>query len=467
MHRRIGFDSLFLGVLLFAGILLFHSVDPAQATSPHDASPGKQSGASPSIQPSSSAMMRTGESQEREKVKSYSLTVEQREKAIAYSKANYRLYFIGVAYSLALLYFLMRLQWPVRFARWAEGNGKRRRFLQLLIFSPLFILTMQVMSLPVDYYSEHLRKIYGLSVQSFGSWAWDWLKGLLIGVIIGTVLIWILYGVIRRSPTRWWFYFWLGTLPIVVFLLFLQPVVIEPLFFKFTPLKQSQPRLTEQLSEIVERAGLHIPESRMFLMDASAKTKALNAYVAGVGVTKRVVVWDTTVNKMNTDEVAFVFGHEAGHYVLYHIPKIIGSLWLLALILFYLGYRGVNWAIPRWQPWSGVARISEWGSLTPLLFFLTMLSFVSDPMTNGISRHYEHQADVYGLEVTHGIIADAPQNAARAFQILGEVDLADPEPAPFIKVWLYSHPPVAERVDFALRYNPWGEGRSPEFVKVK
>jgi STE24 endopeptidase len=466
MRRNLGFISVLVAFCLSFAVFSIHRMSWAQSTAPaKDASVGQAT--TPTGQISKPEAIRANAGHEREKVEAYTLTAEQREKAIAYSKARYRLYFISVVYSLALLYFLMRLQWPVKFGRWAEGPGQRRRFLQLLIFAPLFVATLQVMSLPVNYYGEHLRKLYGLSVQSFGSWAWDWLKGLCVGVIISTLLIWILYGVIRRSPKWWWLYFWLGTLPIIVFLIFLQPVVIEPLFFKFTPLQQTQPKLTAELTEIVQRAGLNISQSRMFLMDASTKTKELNAYVTGIGATKRLVVWDTTIAKMNPEEVTFVFGHEAGHYVLYHIPKMIVEMWLVALVLFYLGYRLVNWAIPRWQVWSGVGGISAWGSLTIILFFMTFLSFLASPLENGISRHYEHQADIYGLEVTHGIVPDAPQNAARAFQILGEVDLADPDPNPLIKVWLYSHPPVNERVDFALRYNPWGEGRSPEFVKGK
>ncbi len=418
-------------------------------------------------EPKVSAGPSSGQGEAKAKVESYQLTPEQRARAVAYSKANYRLYFIDAAYGLALLYFLMRLRWPVKFARWAQGNGQRRRFLQAIIFVPLFLVTYQIMSLPVDYYGQHLQKTFGISVQSFSSWLGDWLKGLIVALIIGTLLIWVLYGVIRRSPRRWWFYFWLATIPGVLFILFLQPYVIEPLFFKFTPLKEGQPVITQRLGEVVQRAGLNIPESRMYEMNASSKLKALNAYVSGLGASKRVVVWDTTIQKMTPDEIAFVFGHEAGHYVLYHVVKIVSLFLLVLLILIYIGYLCMNWAIPKWQAWSGVSDLKEWGSLTILLFFLTILTFIASPVFNGISRHYEHQADIYGLEVTHGLIADSSQNAARAFQILGEVDLSDPSPSEFIKVWLYSHPPIAERVAFALSYDPWGEGRPPEFVKVQ
>lgn len=465
MNRKL---PVVLFLVLGIGLWFSMSMIRIDANQPAAPSAGVSTGqAPPSAADASSglAAIQADSKKEHKKIEGYSLTAEQREKAVAYSKANYRLYFIGVAYSLALLYFLMRLQWPVRFARWASGDGKRRRFLQVIIFAPLFLVTLQVMSLPVDYYGEHLQKLYGLSVQSLGSWILDWFKSLGIGVVIGTLLIWILYGTVRRSPRRWWFYFWLATIPILIFLLFLQPYVIEPLFFKFTPLKTTQPEITRKLQEVVNKAGLNIPEARMYEMNASSKVKSLNAYVSGLGASKRVVVWDNTIQKMTPDQIAFVFGHEAGHYVLQHIPKIISFLLAVLFVLFYLGYRLVNWAIPRWQVWSGVGDLKEWGSLAIFLFFLTLLMFVADPLTNGISRHFEHQADIYGLEVTHTLIADAPQNAALAFQILGEVDLADPTPSEFIKVWLYNHPPLGERVDFALHYNPWSQGKSPEFIR--
>lgn len=450
LRRSLLLFSLCLVTILSIGILSYSqnsTGSSAPAKIPTTPSPGEAKPATP--------------------IQGYSLHAEQREKAIAYSKANYRLYFIGVAYTLALLYFLMRLQWPVKFAQWAKGSGNRNHFLQALIFVPLFLITMQVMSFPVDYYGQHLEKVFGISVQSFGSWLWDWAKGLMVGLVLGTIILSLLYLVIRRSPKRWWFYFWLGTIPFIIFLLFLQPYVLEPLFNKFTPLKTNQPQLTQKLESVVVRAGMNIPESRMFEMDASTKVKALNAYVSGIGASKRVVVWDTTIRKMTTDQIAFVFGHEAGHYVLRHIPKMLTLALVVMLLLFYLGYRLVSWAVPRWQSWTAVSSLSEWGSLTLLLFFMTILMTIANPVMNGISRYYEHEADIYGLEVTHGLIPDAPQNAARAFQILGEVDLADPTPNEFIKIWLYNHPPLAERVTFALQYNPWAEGRSPEYLTGK
>src|SRR5262249_3490491 len=158
-----------------------------------------------------------------------------------------------------------------------------RAFVQSILFSPPLLLTMAVLSLPLDIYGEVVEKRYGISVQSWGSWTWDWIKGQLVSCVIGTILIWLLYLVIRSSPRRWWLYFWLMSLPIGAFLVFVQPLIIDPMFHKFEPLQQKDPALVANLEEMVQRAGQNIPPERMFWMGAGEKTISLNAYVAGMG----------------------------------------------------------------------------------------------------------------------------------------------------------------------------------------
>jgi Zn-dependent protease with chaperone function len=178
-----------------------------------------------------------------------------------------------------------------------------------------------------------------------------------------------------------------------------------------------------------------------------------------------VVVWDTTINKMTTPQTLFVVGHEMGHYVLGHIPKGIafGAILIIVVLLF------VHLALARTLSRKGrewlVRGMDDWASLPALLLFVYLFFFLAEPVFNSFSRYHEHQADVYGLEVTHGIIPNSSENAAEAFQILGEVDLADPDPGTFIKIWLYNHPPLAERLTFAHEYDPWSSGQAPMFVR--
>jgi Zn-dependent protease with chaperone function len=411
------------------------------------------------IQPGSAAVPTA----EKPELKTYTLPPEKYELAVAYSRARYRLHFLGVLYGLAILLGILTLRVAPRFRSMAEA-ASGRRFVQVVIFAPLLFLTFDVLDLPLDIYRQYLALHYDQSVQSWGSWIWDWTKGELIGLLIGTFLIWILYGVIRRSPRRWWFYFWLAAVPILIFIVFLAPYVIDPLFFKFEPLQAKQPALVQEIGKVMARAGLSIPRERMFEMNASEKYKSVNAYVTGIGASKRVVVWDTTIQKTTVPQTLFVFGHEMGHYVLLHIPRTIAVLAVLLLVLLYLGYRGMHWALRRWGERWTIRRVDDWASLPVFLLFFSLFGFLAEPIISTYSRWQEHQADIYGLEVTHGIVPESNRVAAGAFQILGEINLSDPNPNAFVKFWLYDHPPLAERLVFAREYDPWSEGRPARYV---
>lgn len=390
-------------------------------------------------------------SEQPKQVKTYTLPPEKLARAIAYSQAKNWLHFIAFAYGAVVL--VAALAWKVapRLRDWAQ-TASRRRIVQAYIFVPLLLLTLDVGNLPISLYDQHLSLEYGQSIQGWGSWFWDWTKGELVEFVLAGMLAWILYGIIRRSARRWWFYFWLATIPIVVFLQFLAPVVFTPLFYKFEPLAAKQPALVAEIEKVTARGGLAIPRDHMFEMKASEKLSSVNAYVAGVGASKRVVVWDTTFQKMTTPQILFVFGHEMAHYVLGHVPLLIVGQCLLLLVFLYAGFHAMDWMIVRAGKRWNIPRVDDWGSLPLLLLVITVVSFLMEPALNSFSRVLEHNADVYGLEVIHGIVPDAPQAAAQAFQILGELDLSDPNPSLFIKFWLYDHPALSERIRFAVDY---------------
>ncbi|HVB99814.1 MAG TPA: M48 family metallopeptidase [Candidatus Dormibacteraeota bacterium] len=398
-----------------------------------------------------------------EPIRGYTLPPDKYREAVAYSNAQNWLYFAGFAYGLGMLLLVLAWRLAPRYRDWAE-RSTRHRLGQAAIFVPLIFFTLALLDIPIDVAGEWIELRFHLSIEPWGAWFWDWTKAELLTCLLGIVLVWILYGAIRRSPRRWWLYFWLALLPILCFLIFLSPYVIEPLFFRYQPLAKSDPALVAELEKVSAHAGVPIPPTRMFLMRASSKTTALNAYVSGFGASKRVVVWDTTIAKMTTPEIAFVFGHEMGHYVLHHIFQgmLIGALGLL--VLFRLGYLALGWTLRRWGARWSIRAVDDWASLPVLWLWLSIFIFLASPMNNAVSRHFEHQADTFGLEVVHGVIPDSSQVAARAFQILGEQDLSNPRPNPFIVFWLYSHPPIPARVQFALHYDPWAPGRHPRYV---
>ncbi|HEV2963120.1 MAG TPA: M48 family metallopeptidase, partial [Candidatus Angelobacter sp.] len=282
---------------------------------------------------------------------------------------------------------------------------------------------------------------------------------------LAVVVLWALTTIIRKSPRRWWFYAWLAVLPIMVFLIFVVPVVVDPMFNKFEPLEQKHPELADAIERVVQRGGLSIPKSRIYEMDASRRYTTLNAYVTGFGVSKRVVVWDTTIQKMSTAETLFVFGHEMGHYVLHHIiyGMIAGAAGLLLGL--YLVYRLSGWALKLFQRRASIRELSDWAAV-PLIFVLFgVLGFFAEPVGNAFSRHIEHQADIYGLEITHGINPDSQETAAHSFQVLGELSLDYPYPNEWVVLWYYDHPAIPERVRFAREYDPWNNGQAPKYAK--
>lgn len=387
---------------------------------------------------------------------------------LAKSKALYdlrgKLRIIDTAYSLLVLLALLALGIAAKYRDWAE-RVSTHRFVQALIFVPLFLLTLAVLGLPLDAYQQQISLQYGLSVQSWGSWFGDVLKGQMVSLIIFTLAIWGITSLIRKSPRHWWFYTWLVAIPFIIFIVFLAPIVIDPLFNNFEPLDKSNPQLVDALERVTKRGGLEIPRDRMFLMKASEKVTTLNAYVTGFGPSKRVVVWDTTIKNATTPETMFVFGHEMGHYVLNHIVIGIIATVIGLFIGFYILYRIANWAFPRFQQRWHMRELSDWAAVPMLLLIFSILSLVSQPIGSTISRQLEHNADIYGLEVTHGINPDSQEVAAHAFQVLGELALSYPYPSDFYVFWYADHPPIRDRVPFAYNYDPWSKGEQPKYVK--
>jgi len=394
----------------------------------------------------------------------YTLSQERYEKAVAYSRAEYQLYFVSSVFGVLVLLALLRLGIPAKLRDSAE-RATNRRWLQGLIFIPLLFLVLDIVDLPLRAYGHALSLGYDQSIEPWGSWLVDWSKQKVLSMGIAVILVLILFAIMRWSPRRWWLLFWLAALPIVLFIFFISPWYLDPLFHRFEPLDVQHPQLAARLEKAAQQAGLDIPCERMFLMYASKKTNEIDAYVTGFGASKRIVVWDTAIQRLTPDQTLFIFGHEAGHYVLGHIRNGVVGLSALLLAAMYLGYRGFHWVLNRWGRLWKIHGPEDWASLALLLLVLRVLLFFSTPVTCGFSRVQEHAADVYGLELIHPLMANSQEVAAQAFQLLGEVDLADPNPHALIAFWLYTHPPLADRLAFARRYDPWSKGQPPKYVK--
>jgi Zn-dependent protease with chaperone function len=419
----------------------------------------------------------------------YSLPPGKLAKAITLNRIRTALEIVDSLWGLAFLWILLATRWAASLAAWAE-RLLPRRWMQGLLFFAAFLLISTLASLPLDAIGHTASLHYGISVQGWASWLGDVAKSLGVSLLIGPPILLLFNWIVRISPRRYWLWAWAVSLPLIVLTVLAEPL-LEPVFNNFEPLAKTHPALVVRLEEVVARTGTSISPDRMYLMKASAKSNGLNAYVTGIGATKRFVLWDTATDRLPDDEVLFIFGHESGHYVLNHIPKELAGSFVGMFILFWCCAAVASWLArrfgARWQlggieisqtPLGAppIAHFAMGGKPTTplasrqgflvLLLTLSAASFLLQPASNAFSRHFEHEADIYGQEAIHSLVADPQQTAVSAFNRMGEAWLEDPNPSPFIEFWSYSHPSVQHRAEFAAHYNPWANcGRGRFFEK--
>ena len=393
----------------------------------------------------------------------YQLTPEQATLAHHLAMLRLGLHFGTELAVLLLLAGLLESGLAGRLERAFERMFTRPWQRSVLFFALLLALLEGVVLLPGAAWMHAALVRVGISIQGWPGWLQDQLLGMLLVLLIGTPILLFARWLLVRSPHRAWLWFWMASIPVILAGALLLPQVVEPIFDHFEPLAATHPELVVQFERVVARTGTHIPPQRMFLMRASAKGNGLNAYVSGLGPTKRIVVWDTTADRMPQDEILFILAHESGHYVLHHLAWGIGMGIAGTLVLLWLTQQLAAWLL-RWRgrAWK-VAALGSLSGMVVLLLALAVLEAVSEPIGNSISRVIEHQADVYGQEAMHGIVADPQQTAVAAFQQLGRAWLEDPNPAPFVVFWTYDHPSIQSRASFAAHYDPWTKGNHPRY----
>ncbi|HET8774283.1 MAG TPA: M48 family metallopeptidase [Thermoanaerobaculia bacterium] len=367
--------------------------------------------------------------------------VQITDEMIRHSRIRDVLYFAGNAWAAGMMLLLLFTPASRRIRDAAERVTKRP-FLAAMIAIALFICALAVLDFPLAYYSGfHVPHQFKLTGQSFGSWMIDMLKGLAVNLVI-LVPLGALALLAMRRMKQWWLALWLGSIPVILAAVVLQPIVLDPLFNKFEPLKDEV--LRQKLLALASRAG--IEHSRVFEVDKSKQTTVMNAYVNGIGPTARIVMWDTLLAKLDHDEVLAVMGHEMGHYVLKHVWKGLAAAIAGSLLVFFAGQKIIERGLPRF----GFRTAGDPAALPWVLLVFGALAFFSTPIAAAYSRHMEHEADVFALELTH-----LNEPMATTFRKLAEDSKRDPSPHPLIEYWCYSHPPIAKRIPFALSYRPW------------
>jgi STE24 endopeptidase len=334
----------------------------------------------------------------------------------------------------------------------------RRWFPSLVLYAVLFTLLVAVVTVPLSYYAGYVRQHqYGLSNQSLGSWAGDWIKGVALGGAGLAAVLWIPYLLLRRSPRRWWLYAGLASLPLTALLLVITPVWVDPLFNKYEPMADTV--LESKILALAQRAG--IADSRVYQVDKSSDTKLVNAYVTGVGATKRIVLWDTLLQKLGERQILFVTAHEMGHFVLRHTLAVIIASATLITVSLYVVHRTAGGLIGRFSRRFGFQTLTDVASFPLLLLLGNIALFLLAPLVLGFSRYQEHEADRFALEITRDNYA-----GGSTFVALQQENLAVPRPSRLYVMWRSSHPPLADRIVFANHYRPWEAGQPLRYDRL-
>ncbi len=375
---------------------------------------------------------------------------EPSEKTMRYYRSGNLLWVVGVVWGLAAPCLLLFTGLSARMRDWAGKIGKRW-FFTLATYLVLLIVTFWVLELPLSYYSDFVRQHdYGLSNQTFSKWFSDSLTALLVTIVIALLVAWGPFLILKKSPRRWWLYISLAAIPYLFLMMLVAPIWISPLFNDFGPMKDQA--LEAKILATAERAG--IQGSRVFEVNKSVDTKAVNAYVTGFWGTKRIVLWDTILARLTPRELLTVMGHEMGHYVLHHVVTAILFFSLLTMLTLYLIYRTAERMIRRFQPRFGFSALDDFAALPLVILLFGLYGLVLDPVASAFSRYQEHQADRFGLELIQDNRA-----AAMAFVKLQQQNLVNPRPGWLYKLWRSSHPPLGERIDFCNTYRPWETGQ--------
>jgi Zn-dependent protease with chaperone function len=373
-------------------------------------------------------------------------------RAVEYHRTGNYLWVLFQIWALAVPAVLLVTGLSARLQSVAQRVG-RVWFLTVGVYALLYCAVDFVIDLPLAYYAGFVRPhAYGLAASSFtlGRWFGKAVKALLLRMVGGFLFLWVPYLLLARSPKRWWLYTTGLAIPCAFFMAFVAPIWIDPLFNEFGPMTDQA--LERKLESLAERAG--IPGSRIFEVNKSVDTRALNGYVTGFLSTRRIVLYDTLLARFDDREVLAVMGHEMGHYVLGHVTRTILLSSLLVLAGLFAVDRAGRRLIGRFSGRFGFATIAEVASF-PLLLVLFQLTFLAlDPIVLAYSRYQEHQADCFALELTR-----TNHSAARAFVKFQEQNLGVPWHTRLEKLWLATHPSVGERIEFCNRYHPWTEGQ--------
>ncbi len=369
------------------------------------------------------------------------LDPEKLEKANRYARIKRLLWLVDVLFSAVYFLAWIIFGWSKDVSTWIKASIANE-WLLIGCFAAVFGGMYYLLDLPLDFYGGYtLPHRFGQSTQTLKGWVADQLKGLLIGIPLGLVILELVYLALRMTGGLWWLWTGIGMLFFSVILANLYPVLIMPLFNKFIPLGEEHAELAGRLVKLAGNARTRV--RGVFKYDMSRRTKAASAFLAGIGSTRRIVLSDTLISEFTPDEIETVLAHELGHQVHNDIPLLIAFSTVLTIGGLYLASLGMQWA----ARYFGLAGAADIAGLPALGLLLGAFELITQPLNNAVVRSRERMADQYALQATGKNTAFASAFARLANQNLSEVD-----PEAWVIFMFYDHPPLKQRMEMARNW---------------
>jgi len=364
-----------------------------------------------------------------------------------YNRTQRWLGFADFVIGAAFLIVLLLTGWT----NWLRDLALRRGFqnytVAVFLYLLFLLLISKVLGFGLDYYGFRHEQKFQLSNQKFRSWLWDEVKGFLLGLILASILVELLYFMIRESPQHWWILTWGLFMSFFVVMAQLAPVVLFPIFYKFEPLDNED--LRRRLVQLSEQAGTRV--RGVYRWNLSEKSKKANAALTGLGSTRRIILADTLLDNYAPEEIEAVLAHELGHHVHRHIMKSI----LVQAGITLFGFWVANFVLHFSVDHHMFEELSDFANLPLLAITATLISLMLMPALNAYSRYNERQADRYAFESITSI-----EPFISSMNKLAQQNLAERTPARWIEVLFHSHPAIAKRVAAAEAWSR-SQGATP------
>jgi STE24 endopeptidase len=339
-------------------------------------------------------------------------------------------FLLGVGMFLALLV----TGWTGHLRDLAYFSARQNYTIAVFFYVVQLMLLNKLLGVGLDYYGFRLEHEYHLSNQKLKSWAWDEFKGWLVGLMLATAVVELIYLAIRLAPQSWWLIAWVVFIGLYIFFTQVAPIAVFPLFYKFVPLEDED--LKQRLLRLSERAGTKV--RGVYEWKLSEKSRKANAALVGLGNTRRILLADTLLKDYTHDEIEAVLAHELGHHVHQHILQSIVVQVGISFAGFWAANQALRYAIER----RGMfLNLSDFAGLPLLALVSTVMSFLLMPALNAYSRRKERQADRYSFQTIPSI-----EPFVTSMNKLCEQNLAEREPSPVVEWFFHSHPAISKRV---------------------